>query len=100
MQNSKNLPTEYGLLNSYPNPGNPGTHISFQLPEAGQVMLKVVNIRGSVVRTLVNRQQQAGVHSVYWDGCNDRGDQVSTGMYIFVLQAGGKVFNKKFSLVK
>lgn len=94
------LANEYKLENSYPNPGNPGTTIKFQLPEAVLVSLKVVNVRGEVVRTLIDREIAAGVHEVYWDGYNDQGTVAGTGLYIFVLRAGGKVFHKKYSLVK
>ena len=93
-------PTEYGLANSYPNPGNPGTSISFQMPETGLAVLKVYNVRGEVVRTLKNGQFSSGSHKVYWNGRNDFGGSVGTGMYIFVLETGGKVFNRKYSLIK
>lgn len=97
---TQNLPESYSLDDSFPNPGNPGTSITFQMPEAGNAVLKVVNIRGAVVRTLVNEQRSAGSHQVHWDGKNDQGLSVGSGMYIFILNAGGKTFNKKYSLVK
>ena len=64
------------------------------------VSLTVVNMRGQVIRTLVDGEIRAGVHEVRWEGVTDQGNEVGTGMYIFVLRAGGKVFQKKFSLIK
>ncbi len=94
------LPNEYSLLNSYPNPGNPGTTITYKLPESGHVTLRVFNVRGEIIRTLVDHIQSAGTHKIYWDGCNDQGNGVGTGMYIFILNAGGKTFHQKYSLIK
>ena len=62
--------------------------------------MKAVNIRGTVIRTLISGQQSAGTHEVYWDGKNEQGLAAGSGMYIIILEAGGKIFNKKYSLVK
>ncbi|MBN2414276.1 T9SS type A sorting domain-containing protein [bacterium] len=91
---------ESKLGNCFPNPGNPGTSISFQIAEAGKVDLKVVNIRGAVVRTLVTGTQPSGRHQVHWDGRNEHGNVVGTGMYFFILQTGGRTFYTKYSLIK
>ena len=98
MQNS--IPEHYELMNCFPNPGNPGTCIKYTLPEACHVVLKVINVQGKTVRTLVNGQKPAGFHSAYWDGRNDNGSEESSGIYIIVLRAGGRVFHKKYSLIK
>ncbi len=98
MQNS--IPEHYELMNCFPNPGNPGTCIKYTLPEACHVVLKVINVQGKTVRTLVNGQKPAGFHSAYWDGRNDNRSEESSGIYIIVLRAGGRVFHKKYSLIK
>lgn len=94
------LPEEYGLMNCYPNPANPGTTIKFQLPEASEVDLRVINVNGQTIKQMVSGSKSAGFHEVYWDGTNNHHESVVTGMYIFVLRAGGNVYTKKFSLVK
>jgi len=94
------IPDRFQLENSYPNPGNPGTTIRFQLPEESHIVLKVFNVRGEEVRTLIDQQMTAGKHEIYWDGCNEQGTSVVTGMYIFMMKTGDQVFHKKFSLIK
>ena len=100
MQFQAKLPEGYAICNCYPNPGNSSTSITFQLPETGHVELKVIDVKGNAVCTLLDGQRSAGIHDIYWNGRNDQGFTVATGMYIFVLNAGGKVFNSKYSLVK
>jgi len=94
------LPKEFALLQNYPNPGNPTTMISFQLPKADRVMLRIVNLRGQEVKTLVDDYREAGTYSVIWDGKNNRGIEVPSGIYLYTLRVGNKVFTKKLTLLK
>ena len=88
------LPTEYTMAN-YPNPFNPATVIKYTMPEAGQIILKVYNMIGQEVRTLVDGMQSAGVHTV-----NFNANGLPTGIYIARIQAGAKVMSLKLQLVK
>ncbi|MBD3234769.1 MAG: T9SS type A sorting domain-containing protein [candidate division Zixibacteria bacterium] len=92
---SEIIPVEYGLNNSYPNPFNASTTISFELPEAGNVNLEVYNLMGQKVATLVNGHKDAGIHNVTWDA-----SQQSSGVYFYRLSAGEKVFTKRMTLLK
>ncbi len=82
------LPSAYSLSDVYPNPFNPSTKISYQLPEAGQVTLEIYNMMGQKVKSLVSVSQSAGSHVVNWDGTNDLGHTVSAGAYMVRLSAG------------
>ena len=94
------LPKEFALYNNYPNPFNPVTNIAFDLPEASEVVLEIYNISGQRVRTLVNKQYQAGRHMVQWSATNDFGQSVASGMYLYRIQAGSFVSHKKLVLMK
>jgi hypothetical protein len=94
------IPSAYGLGQNYPNPYNLNTQIGYQLPQAGKVTLTIYNVRGQLVRTLVNEQKPAGYHSVIWDGKSDNGMQVSSGIYFYKIQAGRFTKTKKMVLLK
>ncbi|MGD8781095.1 MAG: FlgD immunoglobulin-like domain containing protein, partial [Ignavibacteria bacterium] len=97
-QNS--LPTEYSLSQNYPNPFNPTTNIRYTLPQNSNVVLKIFDMLGREVRTLVNTQQNAGSHDVYWNGDNNFGVKVSSGTYIYMIKAGDFFEAKKMVLLK
>lgn len=84
----RDVPIRFALHPNYPNPFNPNTTIRYDLPENSAVTLRLYNILGQEVRTLVNRRETAGFKSVVWNGRNNAGHQVSTGIYILRLQAG------------
>ena len=86
-------PTEYGLDQNYPNPFNPATTISYQLPENNQVSLRVYDILGNLVSTLVDQQMDAGYHSVNWDA-----SQLASGIYIYRIISGSFISTKKMIL--
>ncbi|NIR47041.1 T9SS type A sorting domain-containing protein [candidate division KSB1 bacterium] len=94
------IPVDYGLEQNYPNPFNPETEIRFRLPEASQVVLKVYNILGEEIRTLSNSPYTAGTHKVRWDGKDNSGNSVSSGVYLYRITAGDFMQTKKMSLVR
>jgi len=83
-----NLPVDYALGDNYPNPFNPSTTITYQLPEAGHVNLRIYDLTGKVVNTLVGEHRPAGYHQVVWNGKNSRGAPVATGVYFYRIVAG------------
>jgi hypothetical protein len=92
--------TNYSLDQNYPNPFNPETAIAFSLKEAGQVSLKIYNIQGQVVRTLVDQQVAAGKYAVMWNGTNDLGVRLVSGVYFYSLQVNGFKETRKLNLMK
>jgi hypothetical protein len=76
-------PNEFQLNQNYPNPFNPQTTISYQLPVFSRVTLKIYDTLGKDVRTLVNENKSAGYHSVMWDGRDNSGRQVTSGIYFY-----------------
>jgi len=93
-------PETYTLYQNYPNPFNPETAIRFQLREANHVMVKIFNTFGQEVRILVEDQYEAGYHDVQWDGKNNYGNNVSSGVYLYMLQAGTFTQMKKMTLLR
>jgi hypothetical protein len=92
--------TDYTLFQNYPNPFNPETEIRFHLAEDGHVQLKIFNSLGQEVRNLIDAQYTAGFHNVRWDGKNSQGNTVSSGFYLYKLQANGLVATKKLVFMK
>ncbi len=88
------------LAQNEPNPFNPSTTIRFRLPRATQVELRVYNVRGELVRTLATGAFPAGEHAVEWDGQNDRGGNVSSGVYYYRLVSDGTTDMKRMTLLK
>jgi subtilisin family serine protease len=94
------LPRTVMLDQNIPNPFNPQTKIVFALPKAGAVDLKVYDVRGALVTTLVSGQADAGTHTVIWQGRDDRGQQVPSGVYFYRLRTDGDVLTKRMTLLK
>jgi hypothetical protein len=95
--------TDIQLFQNHPNPFNPVTAISYEIPASmGEipVTLVVYNVEGRRVKTLVNAEQPGGVYRVEWNGRNDTGDPASSGVYFYVLKAGPQVVKKKMLLLK
>ncbi|MBL8008930.1 MAG: T9SS type A sorting domain-containing protein, partial [Ignavibacteria bacterium] len=82
------IPDQFELSQNYPNPFNPSTTISFGIPEPSNVTLMIYNIQGQEVRTVFGNFLDAGYYDAVWDGKDDEGNQVSSGIYIYRLQAG------------
>ncbi len=94
------LPATLQLSQNYPNPFNPATVISFQLPQPGDVHLVVFNLLGQVVRTLASQNYPAGLHQVRWDGTDQFGNQVASGIYYYRLAAAGMTRARKMKLLR
>jgi hypothetical protein len=95
------VPSTYALGQNYPNPFNPSTKIQFALPKEGLVKLQVFDITGALVKTLLNEAVRAGSQEVTWDGTNNAGAKVTSGMYFYRLAAGNSfVATKKMILLK
>jgi hypothetical protein len=88
------------LSQNYPNPFNPQTTIAFSLKDRGQVSLKVYNVSGALVRTLANENRSSGGHTITWDGRNDAGESVSSGVYFYKLVTNNFSQTKKMVLLK
>jgi len=94
------VPVEFALEQNYPNPFNPTTTIGYALKERSMVVMKLYDVLGEEVRTLVNEEQGAGVREVVWDGRNNSGSLVSSGVYLYRLEAGRFVKSVKMILMK
>ncbi|MCF8242029.1 MAG: T9SS type A sorting domain-containing protein [Melioribacteraceae bacterium] len=94
------IPVEYKLAQNYPNPFNPSTQISYSVPEASFVMLKIYDILGNEVKTLVNNEVDAGNYNAVWSGTNNVGERVTSGIYFYRITAGDFVATKKMILLK
>ncbi len=97
---SGTVPREFSLFQNYPNPFNAGTQIRFDLPEAGPVSLEIYNVLGQKTVTLFDGHLGAGNKIVHWDGRDDRGAAVPSGIYFYRLRAQDFVQTKKMLLVK
>lgn len=88
------------LLQNFPNPFNPSTTIKYSVAGASVVQITIYNVRGERVRTLVNEKKHAGVHKTTWNGLNDQGAMVATGVYFYFLRIGSFTAAKKMILLK
>ncbi|MFC1529803.1 kelch repeat-containing protein [Gemmatimonadota bacterium] len=100
MVSSTRLPGEFALLPNYPNPFNGQTTIRFQLPARQKVQLHLFNIRGQLVRTLLDEEMDPGYHKVTWDGRSEGGHTVASGIYIYLIQAGRNRQSLKLTIIK
>ncbi|MCD6204046.1 MAG: T9SS type A sorting domain-containing protein, partial [Candidatus Marinimicrobia bacterium] len=94
------IPKEFALHQAYPNPFNPSTQISFDIPSETKVLIELYDLLGQKVRTLVQTNCQPGYHSVVWDGKNDNGNPMSTGTYFIKMVTGEYQKLTKCTLIK
>ncbi|MEP7146079.1 MAG: T9SS type A sorting domain-containing protein [bacterium] len=94
-QNLNSIPNKFSLSQNYPNPFNPSTVISYQLSVSSFASLKVFDVLGNEVATLVNEKQNAGSYSVEWDASN-----FSSGIYFYKIESNGFVQTNKMTLLK
>ncbi|MCJ7812902.1 right-handed parallel beta-helix repeat-containing protein, partial [bacterium] len=93
-------PTVFSLSQNYPNPFNPSTTIQFQIPVSATVEINIYNTLSQKVRTLVNGRYDAGIHSIVWDGLDDRGIQSACGIYAYTMKSADYRDIKKLILLK
>jgi hypothetical protein len=94
------IPERFALYQNAPNPFNPSTVIRFDLAEPGRVDLRIYDISGRIVRTLINRDMSAASHHTVWDGRNDRGTPVASGVYFYRLVTRDFRATKKMLVLK
>ncbi|MCA9742611.1 MAG: T9SS type A sorting domain-containing protein [Deferribacteres bacterium] len=99
-ESGSEIPADFAMHPNYPNPFNPSTTISFNLPRTSAVMVKIYDSVGREVRTLVNASLPAGTHRQLWDGRADNGERAASGMYLVRMQAGDFVASRKIMLTK
>jgi len=96
----ESLPENFTLSQNYPNPFNPVTHFSLDLANETHVTFVIYNIAGQKVRTLVDEVMSAGSHTLVWDGTNEDGQALSSGVYFYRVTAGNETVTKKMTLLK
>jgi hypothetical protein len=103
------LPKDFALGQNFPNPfdrsaersrQSPATEISYELPKPSEVALTIFNLVGQKVKTLVNGKITAGRHTVSWDGTDEAGRSLASGVYIYRLEAGGSVHHRRMTLLQ
>jgi hypothetical protein len=93
-------PKDFELLQNYPNPFNPQTTVEFGIPQSGQVQVAIYNVRGELVRCLVNDQLPAGTYLMIWDGLDFSGMRAPSGMYVYRMVSGDFIASKKLTLAR
>ncbi len=94
------VPGEFALQQNYPNPFNAATVIRYTLERDADVQLRVYDVLGRTVATLVDDTQQLGVHEANWDGTNENGEPVASGLYFYRLTVDDDILSRKMTLVK
>lgn len=100
---SSQLPKSYSISQNYPNPFNPSTTLQFTVPQSEEpiyVKVSIYDIRGHLIRRLVDGERKAGEYRVHWDGKDERGEQLSSGIYLYQIDAGEFRSTKKMVLVR
>ena len=95
-----NFPTEFALSQNYPNPFNPTTSINYYLSSTVIVELKIYNQLGQVIRVLEKSWRLTGIHQALWDGKDEKGDSVASGLYFYRMKAGSFIQTRKMILMK
>ena len=99
-ESSLEVPTSFTLDQNYPNPFNPNTTIAYELPKSEYVTIKIYNVLGEEIKTLFNNFQVSGNHTITWDGTNSNNNEVSSGIYIYVIRAAQFSMAKKMILLR
>jgi flagellar hook assembly protein FlgD len=100
VENDGLIPAVFEVSQNYPNPFNPSTTISYAIPQQSNVVVKIYDMLGREVKTLVSAEQIPGVYDVVWNGDDNFGSKVATGIYIYRVVAGQFATVKKMVLLK
>jgi serine protease len=100
MDDNQEIAYTFKLFQNYPNPFNPATTIEFSIPHNDQVKMNIYNLAGQQVRSLLNEKKSAGRYKITWDGKNNEGVQVASGVYIYQLKTGENIASGKMILLK
>ena len=100
IENRPTLPKTFAMSPNYPNPFNPSTTISYQVPRQSDVRIEIYNMLGQKIRALLNDHKDPGVYQMVWDGRNDAGVQVGSGVYLYRMIASDFVQTRKMILMK
>jgi hypothetical protein len=98
--NELGIPDKFTMNQNYPNPFNPSTTIQYGVPEAGIVNVTIYNLLGQEVKKLVNEYKDPGYYDVVWEGVNNSGQPLATGIYLYRMTAGDFVQNRKMLFIK
>jgi hypothetical protein len=96
---AEQLPTVYALSQNFPNPFNPSTSFSLSLPEASDYSIRIFNITGQAVKSY-SGHLEAGIHTIVWDGRNEQGSSVASGVYFYKAEASGFTETRKMMMLK
>ncbi len=94
------VPKKFEVLQNFPNPFNPSTTIKFGLPKASTVTVKIYDMLGQEVKSLIDSYKNAGTYSIIWNGDNNSGEKVSSGAYLYRVTAGSNIKTMKLILMK
>jgi glucose/arabinose dehydrogenase len=100
ISNNSSLPDAFNLEQNYPNPFNPETKINYSIPSLSHVKLIIYDINGREIKSLVNTTQLAGDHTISWNGTDNYGSKISSGIYFYSITAGENIATKKMLMVK
>lgn len=98
--NQETLPQSYEISQNYPNPFNPSTTINYQIPKEGRVEIKIYNLLGQLVKTLIDSELKPGYYKTQWHGTNNFNQKVSSGVYIYRISSGEYNNSKKMIILK
>jgi len=93
-------PSAYNLAQNFPNPFNPSTTIRYDMKEKGLVRIKIYNVAGALVRTLVDDMKDTGAYSILWDGRNNAGTAVASGIYFYKMETKDFSQTKKMVMLR
>ena len=95
------IPNSYSLSENYPNPFNPSTTLSYFIPEEGYVVIDIYNINGQRIKTFTSGREASGKHSIQWNGKDEKGLKMESGIYLYTMNIDGRVADtKKMLLLK
>jgi hypothetical protein len=97
---NQGIPSRYKLCRNYPNPFNPTTAIEYAMPRNSEVVIKIFDLLGREVRTLVTGKHNAGNHQITWNGLDNTGSPVASGVYFYQMTAEGFSETRKLLLIK